>query len=187
MTYKRTYINMTIDVKCNLDCKATPLLLMNRCWADYYEEEQSTDAEQNNYEDGNSGITIDTSVLSDNSEVYTSLTDYGDIALFTTNYNSLVSESLNSKIRQREYVIGRLFHDSSTHSYDQYSGIRQLLFVQEEPEVIRDRSLPQSKETQSTFIIITFLMMAIFIVSIIYLINTQRRTRANATNIYTYD
>lgn len=124
----------------------------------------------------NSDIDLDTSVLQDQNETFSSLTDTYGIALFTDQYEKKVQETGRTEYSTYQNLNKAIFTKDLKTKTDEYQEVQEQLFLDTGMEV-RKEEAGQTDNTMGISIAITGIIVILFLFAFFIIFDTGKQRR----------
>lgn len=133
------------------------------------------------------GIQLDPSVLQEQGETYSSLTDTNQIPLFTNNF-----EEMQEKKQKRDEEIVRtvktaLFQNEKEHGLNEYERIQNSLFMNTEIQLKKEEIKEESNQVGTAVAAVGILLIIFFMFAFSWMEKRRKRRRKDAIDTYIYE
>lgn len=133
------------------------------------------------------GIRLDPSVLQEQGETYSSLTDTNQIPLFTNTFEELQKKKREEEAETLGEVKTALFQDKEDHGLTEYERIQNNLFINTETQLIKEEIEEKGSQTGTAIASVAILLILFFMVAFSWMEKRSKRRRKDAIDTYVYE
>ncbi len=133
------------------------------------------------------GIRLDPSVLQEQGEIYSSLTDTNQIPLFTNTFEELQKKKREEEAETLGEVKTALFQDKEDHGLTEYERIQNNLFINTETQLIKEEIEEKGSQAGTAIASVAILLILFFMVAFSWMEKRSKRRRKDAIDTYVYE
>lgn len=133
------------------------------------------------------GIRLDPSVLQEQGETYSSLTDTNQIPLFTNTFEELQKKKREEEAETLGEVKTALFQDKEDHGLTEYERIQNNLFINTETQLIKEEIEEKGSQAGTAIASVAILLILFFMVAFSWMEKRSKRRRKDAIDTYVYE
>ena len=112
------------------------------------------------------GIRLDPSVLQEQGETYSSLTDTNQIPLFTNTFEELQKKKREEEAETLGEVKTALFQNKEDHGLTEYERIQNNLFINTETQLIKEEIEEKGSQAGTAIASVAILLILFFMVAL---------------------
>ncbi len=133
------------------------------------------------------GIRLDPSVLQEQGETYSSLTDTNQIPLFTNTFEELQKKKREEEAETLGEVKTALFQNKEDHGLTEYERIQNNLFINTETQLIKEEVEEKGSQAGTAIASVAILLILFFMVAFSWMEKRSKRRRKDAIDTYVYE
>lgn len=133
------------------------------------------------------GIRLDPSVLQEQGETYSSLTDTNQIPLFTNTFEELQKKKREEEAETLGEVKTALFQNKKDHGLTEYERIQNNLFINTETQLIKEEIEEKGSQAGTAIASVAILLILFFMVAFSWMEKRSKRRRKDAIDTYVYE
>ncbi len=133
------------------------------------------------------GIRLDPSVLQEQGETYSSLTDTNQIPLFTNTFEELQKKKREEEAETLGEVKTALFQNKEDHGLTEYERIQNNLFINTETQLIKEEIEEKGSQAGTAIASVAILLILFFMVAFSWMEKRSKRRRKDAIDNYVYE
>ena len=133
------------------------------------------------------GIRLDPSVLQEQGETYSSLTDTNQIPLFTNTFEELQKKKREEEAETLGEVKTALFQNKEDHGLTEYERIQNNLFINTETQLIKEEIVEKGSQAGTAIASVAILLILFFMVAFSWMEKRSKRRRKDAIDTYVYE
>ncbi len=133
------------------------------------------------------GIRLDPSVLQEQGETYSSLTDTNQIPLFTNTFEELQKKKREEEAETLGEVKTALFQNKEDHGLTEYERIQNNLFINTETQLIKEEIEEKGSQAGTAIASVAILLILFFMVAFSWMEKRSKRRRKDAIDTYVYE
>ena len=133
------------------------------------------------------GIRLDPSVLQEQGETYSSLTDTNQIPLFTNTFEELQKKKREEEAETWGEVKTALFQNKEDHGLTEYERIQNNLFINTETQLIKEEIEEKGSQAGTAIASVAILLILFFMVAFSWMEKRSKRRRKDAIDTYVYE
>lgn len=133
------------------------------------------------------GIRLDPSVLQEQGEIYSSLTDTNQIPLFTNTFEELQKKKWEEEAETLGEVKTALFQNKEDHGLTEYERIQNNLFINTETQLIKEEIEEKGSQAGTAIASVAILLILFFMVAFSWMEKRSKRRRKDAIDTYVYE
>lgn len=133
------------------------------------------------------GIRLDPSVLQEQGETYSSLTDTNQIPLFTNMFEEVQKKKREEEAEALGEVKTALFQNKKDHGLTEYERIQNNLFMNTETQLIKEEIEEKSSQAGTAIASAAILLILFFMLAFSWMEKRRKRRRKDAIDTYVYE
>ena len=133
------------------------------------------------------GIRLDPSVLQEQGETYSSLTDTNQIPLFTNTFEELQKKKREEEAETLGEVKTALFQNKEDHGLTEYERIQNNLFINTETQLIKEEIEEKGSQAGTAIASVAILLILFFMVAFSWMEKRSKMRRKDAIDTYVYE
>lgn len=133
------------------------------------------------------GIRLDPSVLHEQGETYSSLTDTNQIPLFTNTFEELQKKKQEADAETLEAVRTALFQSEKDYGLTEYERIQNALFMNTETQLKKEAIEEQGGQAGTAVASAAILLIIFFMFAFSWMEKRRKRRRKDAIDTYVYE
>lgn len=135
----------------------------------------------------NSEITIDTDVLKDRTQTYSSLTDKNGVPVFTKDYQEKLATYQERVNQPYQWIQQEIFLKTASTSEDQYEQVKSILFTGSERTVVKEERVKTASTSMISIVVVTVFLVIVLLALLQYISRKRRKWQKYDIDIYAYE